>query len=46
MKVKDGEKERATLQPDAATAPFVQRMFEDFLHAEGLKEVIQAFNAG
>jgi site-specific DNA recombinase len=31
VKVKDGKKERATLQPDAATAPFVQRMFEDFL---------------
>ena len=44
-RLKDGKKEPATLQPDAATAPFVQRMFEDFLHAEGLKEVLQAFSA-
>lgn len=31
VKVKDGKKERATLQPDPISGPVVQRIFNDFL---------------
>ena len=44
IKVKDGHKERPTLERDPMTAPVVSRIFRDFLASRGLKEVTAALN--
>ena len=44
IKVKDGHKERPTLERDPRTAPVVSRIFRDFLASRGLKEVTAALN--
>ena len=44
VKVKDGKKERASLQPDPNTAPTVRRIFSLFLQGSGLVEVVRALN--
>ena len=41
VKVKDGGKERPTLEFDPATAPIVQEMFERSARGQGLKEICQ-----
>ncbi|MBI2855771.1 MAG: recombinase family protein [Chloroflexi bacterium] len=45
VRVQDGRKERARLEPDPKTASVVRRIFEDFLRAQGMTEVVRALNA-
>ena len=44
IKVKDGEKERPTLEIDPATAPVVKEMFEMSSRGVGLKEICKELN--
>ncbi len=43
-KVKDGDKERNTLEPDPELVPIVQRIFDEIVHKKGLKEIAKALN--
>ena len=45
IKIKDGEKERPSLEIDVQTAPIVRRIFTDFLELQGLKDVIRSLAA-
>ena len=45
IRVLDGKQERAKLEPDPVTAPIIRRIFSQFLDAQGLTEVVKAFNA-
>ena len=44
VKVKDGAKERPTLEVDPATAPVVREIFEKSLRGSGLKEICKELN--
>jgi DNA invertase Pin-like site-specific DNA recombinase len=43
-KVKDGDKERNTLEPDPEIAPVVQRIFREITNEKGLKEIAKGLN--
>ena len=45
IKVKDGSKERPTLERNPRTSPIVSRIYRDFLVSMGLKEVTAALNS-
>ena len=44
VKVRDGVKERPTLEVDPATAPVVREIFESSLRGNGLKEICKELN--
>jgi site-specific DNA recombinase len=44
VKVKDGNKERAKLEPNPHKAEVVSRLFREVLHGKGLKEALQELN--
>ncbi len=44
VKVKDGAKERPTLEVDSATAPVVKEIFQSSLMGNGLKEICKELN--
>ena len=43
-KIKDGDKERNSLEPDPALIPIVQRIFNEITNEKGLKEVAKGLN--
>jgi len=43
-KVKDGDKERNTLEPDPELVPIVQRIFNEITNRKGLKEIAKSLN--
>ncbi len=44
IKVRDGTRERPTLEPDPDTAPVVQEIFESAARGNGLKEICRELN--
>ena len=45
VKVEDGGHSRTKLEPDAKTAPIVQRIFRECLEGKGLKAIARSLNA-
>ena len=44
-KVKDGDKERNSLEPDPKLVPIVQRIFNEITNEKGLKEIAKGLNS-
>ena len=44
IKVREGDRERPTLEPDLDTAPVVQQIFESAARGNGLKEICRELN--
>ena len=44
-KLKDGDKERNSLEPDPKLVPIVQRIFNEIVNEKGLKEIAKGLNS-